>query len=281
MKKCVIIVGPTASGKSDLAVQVAQAGQGCVVNADSMQIYRDLRLISARPTPAQTALVPHFLYGYADAYTPNSVQDWLNRVVPVLQVAPNPVIVGGTGLYITALINGLNTMPDIPPEIRTRARQTDLQDIHKCLPEFPYTDPQRLRRAYEVWLATGKPISYFQNQPKHSPFPADYRVIFIQPPRDQLYDRCDRRFHQMIEQGGIEEVRHLMSLHPTGGVLKAIGVPEIMAYLNGELTRDQMITQALLSTRHYAKRQLTWFRHQIRADHILTDPSEFCADMIT
>jgi len=275
MKKINVIIGPTAGGKSKLALRLAKHLNGSVVNADSMQIYKDLSLISARPTQAETNIVPHLLYGFIDAWTNYSVQEWLTAVVPVLEETEHPVLVGGTGLYISSLINGINDIPEIDPNIRQSVRQMPIEEVKKQLPDFQFTDSQRLRRALEVQLSTGKSITYFQNQPKKKLINADWHVIFVNPPRDELYDRCNRRFHLMIEQGGIDEVKHLLSLKATGGVLKAIGVPEIIDFIKGNCTKSEMIERAVLSTKHYAKRQITWFKHQVPVSVDIQNPDEY------
>ena len=275
MKKITVIFGPTASGKSGLALQIAQQINGCIVNADAIQTYQDLSLISARPQPEETQLVPHHLYGYLDAWTQGTVQDWLERVVPVLEQEENPVLVGGTGLYLSSLINGINEIPTIDNDVRKHVRDMPIDEVKSKVKDCFFTDPQRLRRALEVQLSTGKNIKYFQNQPKKKIIQADFTTIFLNPPRERLYQNCELRFHQMIEQGGIEEVKLLMDKKPTGGVLKAIGVPEIILYLQGNISKEDMCRQAILSTRHYAKRQITWFRHQLKADLTLTDKSDF------
>ena len=275
MKKITVVCGPTASGKSGLALQIAQKGQGSVINADAMQIYRDLTIVSARPTVEEMQGIPHLLYGYADAWTQGTVQDWLEKVVPVLNETENPVLVGGTGMYISSLVNGINEIPNVDENVRQSVRNMDIKEVRSLVRDCPFTDPQRLRRALEIQLTTEKPLTYFQNQPKKKLIKADFKVIFLNPPRDILYQRCELRFHQMIEQGGIEEVQKLLTLNPTGGVLKAIGVPEIKAYLEGALTKEEMIRQAILSTRHYAKRQITWFKHQIKSDIELSNPADF------
>ena len=149
-----------------------------------------------------------------------------------------------------------------------------IEAVRKKVKDCPFTDPQRLRRALEVQLSTGKPLTYFQSLPLKKVYQADFKTIFLNPPRDLLYQNCAIRFRQMIGQGGVEEVQKLMALKPTGGVLKAIGVPEIISYLQGDISKEEMIEQAILSTRHYAKRQITWFKHQIKADIICTDPKE-------
>ncbi len=270
-QKIKIIVGPTASGKSGLALNLAKEINGCIINADSMQIYKDLSIITARPTLEDENIVPHFLYGYTDAYTQGSVHNWVDKVIPLLKNIKNPILVGGTGLYISVLVHGMNDIPEIPTEIRNFVRQMDIAEVKARMKDYPFQDPQRLCRALEVLLATGKPLTYFQDLPKKKLIDADFQIIFINPDRKTLYKRCEQRFFQMIEQGGIQEVQNLLSLNPTGGVVKAIGVPEIISFLKQEITQEEMLNKAILSTRHYAKRQVTWFKHQIKSDIILSD----------
>ena len=267
-------MGPTASGKSGLALRLAKKKNGTVINADSMQIYKDLSIILARPTQAEMEGIPHLLYGYADAWTQGTVQDWLSHVVPVLKETDNPILVGGTGLYFSSLINGINEIPEVDPVVRQTVRKMPIEEVKQKVKGCPFTDPQRLRRALEVQLSTGKPLSYFQSLPKKVIYHADFKTVFLTPPREQLYQNCELRFRQMIRQGGIQEVKELLKLKPTGGVLKAIGVPEIISYIQGDLSKEEMIERAILSTRHYAKRQITWFKHQIKADIIATTSKE-------
>ena len=274
IKKIYVIAGPTASGKSGLAVKLAKFLSGSVINSDSMQIYKDLSIVSARPTITEMGGVPHLLYGYLDAWTQGTVQDWLEKVIPALKETENPVLVGGTGLYLSSLINGINEIPPVNEKIRKQVRQMDIERVRESVRDSPFTDPQRLRRALEVQLSTGKTLSYFQSLPQKKLYQADFKVIFINPDRNLLYQNCEKRFYQMIEEGGIKEVQNLLKLNPTGGVLKAIGVPEIISYLQGDITKDQMIKKAILSTRHYAKRQITWFKHQLKSDIILSRPDE-------
>ncbi len=274
-RKIYVIVGPTASGKSDLAIQLAQTVAGGIINADSMQIYKDLTVLSARPTESEMVGVPHLLYGYADAYYENSVQDWLDKAVIAVNNVKTPVFVGGTGMYVGALINGLSPIPDVDPIIREQVRQMPIEEVKSLVKECQFTDSQRIRRALEVQLSTGKTLSYFQQLPKVKLFEADFQVFFVNPPRPILYDRCNRRFVQMIENGAIDEVKNLILLNATGGVTKAIGVPEITDYLAGQITYDEMISRAQLATRHYAKRQVTWFKHQLSQSIEINNPSEF------
>ena len=272
-KKVFVVMGPTASGKSGLALRLAEQIKGSVVNADSMQIYKDLTIISARPTESEMNGIPHLLYGYVDAWTQGTVHEWLSRVVPVLNETEHPVLVGGTGLYLSSLIKGINQIPDIPEEIRKKVRETDINEIKMNVKDCPFTDPQRLQRAYEVQLATGKSLSYFLKLPPKKLTDFDFYTIFINPDRNTLYQNCETRFYQMIEQGGIEEVKNLLSLKPTGGVIKAIGVNEISLYLQNMISKEEMCKQAILATRHYAKRQITWFRHQLSSDIVITHPA--------
>ena len=280
MKKIIAIFGPTASGKSGLALKVAEQLGGCVVNADAIQTYQDLSLISARPQPEETKGIPHHLYGYLDAWTQGTVQDWLTRVVPVLKQENTPILVGGTGLYLSSLINGINDIPIIDESVRKTVRSMSLEEVKSKVKECPFTDPQRLRRALEVQLSTGKTLRYFQNQPKKKLIEADFQTIFLNPPRVQLYQNCETRFYQMIEQGGVQEVEKLLKKKPTGGVLKAIGVPEIILFLQGDISKEEMCQHAILSTKHYAKRQITWFKHQLKASITLDDKADFTPEIL-
>ncbi len=269
-----MINGPTASGKSALAVQLAQKINGSVVNADSIQVYRDLQVLSARPSAEEMQGVVHHLFGYMDAYTNPSLADWLEKVADLVPNLENPVLVGGTGMYTDALINGVSPVPDIPEEVRQIVRQMPPEEIKKQLPNSRLTDPQRLSRQLEVLLATGKTLNYFYELPKKKYLNADFHLIHLLPPREKVYAACDTRFNLMLEQGALEEVQHLNEIQADGGVLKAIGVPEIKAYLAGKITKEEMTELATLATRHYAKRQMTWFRHHGTPKVILENPKE-------
>lgn len=275
LKKIYVIAGPTASGKSQLALQMAETLNGTVINADSMQIYRDLRILSARPNENEMRGIPHLLYGYADAFYDNNVQDWLEKATAVVETCACPIFVGGTGLYINALINGISPIPDVDLSVRSLVRQMPLEEVKRRVQDCTAVDSQRLRRALEVQLSTGKPLSYFQKLPRKQFIKATFEVFFVHPPRSILYEQCNKRLVQMIEKGAIEEVRHLKDIGATGGVCKAIGVPEIMAYIKGQCTYEQMIEQIQLATRHYAKRQCTWFKHQLPAGVEITNPANF------
>lgn len=275
-KQIIIIAGPTASGKSELALKIAEkfGNKSGIVNADSVQTYKALQILSARPSPKDTALVPHYLYGYLEANETQSVYDWLKQASACVEHIERPIVVGGTGFYIDALINGVCEIPEIDPEVRSFVRSLPLEDVRNRLPDFPYRDSQRIRRALEVLLSTGKPISYFYSQPKRKFIQGDFLKVLILPPRDVLYHRCNSRFKKMLEIGAIEEVKCLLKQTLDTSFLKAIGITEITSYLKSEITFSEMVEQAQAATRHYAKRQITWFRNKFCADVVLSDSQD-------
>lgn len=259
---------------------------GVVINADSLQCYRDLRILTARPGEAAERRVPHRLYGFLDAGERGSVARWRALVIAEIAAATKagrlPIVAGGTGLYLRALEHGLAPVPDIPDEIRQEAiglhralggtefherlAQLDPAAAHRLLPG----DKQRLIRAFEVVLATGVPIGDWQRRAGHPPA---YRfgTILLAPPRERLYAACDARFAQMIESGGLAEAAALAGrgIDPDLPAMKAVGLPELLSHLRGEMQLDDAITAAKRATRRYAKRQITWFRHQATPDLIL------------
>ncbi|MDI6835851.1 MAG: tRNA (adenosine(37)-N6)-dimethylallyltransferase MiaA [Rhizobiaceae bacterium] len=278
----ILITGPTASGKSALALDLAKRHGGVVVNADSMQVYDTLRLLTARPSDEEMEGIPHHLYGHVPAGAAYSTGDWLREVSELLArlkvEGTPPVIVGGTGLYFKALTGGLSNMPQIPAEIRENLRNRLAEEgpvaLHALLERNdPATaaklnpqDGQRILRALEVVEATGRSISEFQG--KAGPVivdPARARKLIVLPERDVLYSRIDRRFSTMLESGAVEEVEALLALDllPEMPVMKAIGVSQIAAMLKGEMSREDVIEKASAATRQYAKRQMTWFRNQM------------------
>ncbi|MFC3164409.1 tRNA (adenosine(37)-N6)-dimethylallyltransferase MiaA [Ciceribacter thiooxidans] len=278
----ILITGPTASGKSALALDLAKRHGGVVVNADSMQVYDTLRLLTARPSEEEMEGVPHHLYGHVPAGAAYSTGDWLREVSELLArlkvEGTPPVIVGGTGLYFKALTGGLSDMPQIPAEIRENLRNRLAEEgpvaLHALLERNdPATaarlnlqDGQRILRALEVIETTGRSISEFQG--KAGPVivdPARARKLIVLPERDVLYSRIDRRFSTMLESGAVEEVEALLALDlpPEMPVMKAIGVSQIAAMLKGEMSREDVIEKASAATRQYAKRQMTWFRNQM------------------
>lgn len=276
----IIIGGPTASGKSAFALAVAQEFGGTIINADSMQVYRDLRILTARPDVAVEALAPHRLYGVLDAADPCSAARWASLAEEAIAAASAagrlPILVGGTGLYFRALLDGLAAVPAIPPEIRTAARQRHGElggEAFRALlaerdplgaARLAAGDTQRLVRAYEVAAATGRPLAAFQAEQEATPR-RRHAAFVLAPPREALYAACDARFTAMLAAGGLAEARALVArrLDPALPALKAVGVPELARCLAGEIPLDAAALLAQQATRRYAKRQLTWFRRQL------------------
>lgn len=278
----ILITGPTASGKSALALDWARRVDGVVVNADSMQVYDTLRVVTARPSEADMGGVMHRLYGHVPASTTYSTGAWLRAVeteIAAIRAAGKvPVLVGGTGLYFKALTGGLSEMPEIPEELRlalrARLAKEGPEALHAMLaardPEGAAVlqpgDGQRVLRALEVLMASGKPIAHFQALAGPAIIdPSKARKFVVMPEREILRSRIDRRFASMMEEGAIEEVEALLALDPPPDVpaMKAIGVPQIAAMLKDEMSRADVIEQASAATRQYAKRQMTWFRNQM------------------
>lgn len=287
----ILLHGPTASGKSALAVNVAKQNDAVIINADSMQVYRDIPIVSAQPTADERQDVEHHLYGHIDASTHYSVAAWLDEVIPLIHQIRSehrtPLLVGGTGMYIKALVEGISPIPDIPLNIRHEARElyesVGASAFHQLLAEkdpeianrLPEGDTQRMLRAYEVALHTGSPLSHWQKQPSVPHFDRQaFQGYFLHPERQAIYDRCNERFLEMINNGLIEEVQQLYSrdLPPTLPAMKAHGVSEIIHHLNGAMTRDEAITHAQTQTRRYVKRQLTWQRNQFPDFTIIEKP---------
>jgi tRNA dimethylallyltransferase len=279
----ILIAGPTASGKSALALALAEKIGGTIVNADSMQVYRDLRVITARPTPAEEARVPHRLYGHVDAGENYSVGRWcrdvgeaLNEIAAQGRVA---ILVGGTGLYFKALTTGLAAVPPIPAEIRGQVRARMASEgaaaLHGELASLdPVTaqrlmvnDRSRISRALEVVLATGRSLTYWHREGMPALVDsARAAKIFLTCERKQLVARIETRFAAMLKAGALDEVRALerRQLDPLLPAMKAHGVPWLIRHLNGEISLDEAAAGAIMDTRRYAKRQLTWFRNQMK-----------------
>ena len=274
-QKIYIIAGTTASGKSDFAIQLAKSIDGHIINGDSIQVYRDLPLLTARPLDIEQRGIPHHLYGWLNEHENCSVTDWLDKAVQIIKSVQNPIVVGGTGMYLKALTDGINDIPTVDEEIRRQVRSMPLEQVRSLVQECDATDPQRLRRALEVQLTTGKTLRWFQTQPPIKKIDADFEIIWINRPREEIRKRCHERFLKMLSQGAIEQVKHLQALNPTGGVTKAIGYKQICSYLNGEITYDKMIDLAVTATRQYAKRQQTWFKHQLKNPKIVNNPLNF------
>ena len=277
----VLIAGPTASGKSALGIKLAQGLDGVVINADSMQVYRDLRVITARPAPAEEAEAPHRLYGHVDAAVNFSVGRYMADATQVLQEIKGrklPIFVGGTGLYFKALTEGLSDMPPVPEEVREQVRRDseglETPELHRLLserdPETARTlrpsDRLRVQRALEIFAATGQPLVSFHGARQPGPFAAIPVIkLFLAPDRNELRRRIDARFLAMMDQGALDEVRALgeRNLDPMLPAMRAHGVPGLLAHLRGEIPLDEAIAKGQGDTRRYAKRQFTWFRHQL------------------
>jgi tRNA dimethylallyltransferase len=288
LKPVIVIAGPTASGKSALALEIAAAPGGTIINADSLQAYRDLPILSAQPGKAATARVPHRLYGFLDAAERGSVGLWrelaLAEIAAVHRGGGLPIVVGGTGLYLRALQHGLAAIPAIPPAIRAEAAElyrtlggaTFRQRLGELDPSeaarLPAGDRQRLVRAFEVVCATGMPIGEWRKA-RVQPAPYRFATILLMPPRAALYAACDARLLAMIAAGGLDEARALAArgLSPDLPAMKALGIPELLRHLRGEIDLDAAILTAQRATRRYAKRQITWFRHQASADLVLNE----------
>ncbi|MGI8839170.1 MAG: tRNA (adenosine(37)-N6)-dimethylallyltransferase MiaA [Caulobacteraceae bacterium] len=278
-----LIAGPTASGKSALALALAADIGGEIVGADSMQIYRDLPILTAQPTPAERTLAPHHLYGVADAAEAWSVGRWLAAARQTLaEIAGRgrpAIVVGGTGLYFRALTEGLADLPPTPPAVR-KASQSLFDELGEAgfrrrLAAFdPWAegriapgDRQRLTRAHEVFVASGAPLSAWQNATAPALGPGSWRAVVLKPPRADLYHRCDARLVAMMKAGALNEVAALMArrLGPGLPAMKALGVAPLARHLAGEISAEEALAAAQRDTRRYAKRQLTWFRNQTPA----------------
>ncbi|QOZ27517.1 tRNA (adenosine(37)-N6)-dimethylallyltransferase MiaA [Bradyrhizobium sp. CCBAU 51753] len=282
LDKAVLIAGPTASGKSALALALAQATGAVVINTDSMQVYRDLRIITARPTAAEEALVPHRLYGHVDAAVNFSAGAWVAdaaRVLAEVRAQGRPAIfIGGSGLYFKALTRGLSAVPPIPAvvreAVRARLEQGGVEALHAELAQrdpvsaarLKPRDRTRVARALEVVEATGRALPDWHREGLPPLLPAgEFRALFLAPERERLYQRIDARFGTMLEAGALDEVERLAArgLDPLLPAMKAHGVPALIRHLKGEISRDDAAEIGRADTRHYAKRQFTWFRHQL------------------
>ena len=282
MSKVILIAGPTASGKSALALEIATSLGGVIVNADSMQVYRDLRIITARPSPAEEAQAPHRLYGHVDAAENYSTGRWCADAAAALatvrQEGRVAILVGGTGLYFKALTQGLAAVPPIPLEIRGDVRaRLESEGIAVLHAELAQHDPvaaarlmpndrARVTRALEVVLATGRSLLAWHDEGLPASLdPADAAKVFLDVGREELAGRIDRRFDTMMAAGAFDEVRALAArnLNPSLPAMKAHGVPWLIRHLKGEVPIAEAAEHAKLETRQYTKRQATWFRNQL------------------
>jgi tRNA dimethylallyltransferase len=280
--KAVLIAGPTASGKSALALGLAQTHDAMIINTDSMQVYRDLRVITARPTPEEAASVPHRLYGHVDAAVNFSAGAWVTDAAAALAEARAqnrlPIFVGGSGLYFKALTRGLSAVPPVPPEVRegvrARLERDGVEALHAALAQRDPVSAERLKprdrtriaRALEVVEATGRSLTDWHREGLPPLLPSgQFSALFLSPDRDELYARIDARFGVMLQAGALEEVAALAArrLDPLLPAMKAHGVPALIRHLKGEIALEEAATIGRADTRHYAKRQFTWFRHQL------------------
>jgi tRNA dimethylallyltransferase len=272
-----LIAGPTASGKSALALRLAVQIGGVIVNADSAQIYRDLPILSAAPGPDELRRAEHRLYAVLDGARPCSAADWAamarREIADVHASGRMPLLVGGTGLYLRTLLQGIAPVPPIDPKVRRSVRASSVEDNRARLVELDSGaaerlnpgDTARIARALEVVLSTGKTLAEWQERREGGiGEQVALKPLILLPPRDWLYRRCDERFAAMVEQGAADEVKALLArnLDPDLPVMRGIGVREIAAWLSGETSREEAIAAGQQATRRYAKRQYTWFAHQ-------------------
>ncbi len=280
MRRALIVAGPTCSGKSALAMDLARRLGGTVINADSMQIYRELRIVTARPGVEDEACVAHRLYGVRAAAEPGSVAWWRDAALEAMAACSGlPILCGGTGLYFQSLTRGIADIPQPAPQARAEARalleELGAPALHARLLEVdPQTagrlrpsDGQRVARAWEVWRSTGRGLAVWQADTQH-PAPYQFSAIVLDPPRDELRAAIAIRFDAMIAAGAVAEVQSLLDLglDPDLPAMRAVGVPELRAYLRGEMSLAEAALRASLASGQYIKRQATWFRNQSLAD---------------
>jgi tRNA dimethylallyltransferase len=276
-RTALILAGPTASGKSALALALAQRLSGTIINADAMQCYRELRTITARPNPEDEVQAPHRLYGVRQAAEPVNAAWWREAALAEMAQAEFPILCGGTGMYFSSLVKGIANIPDSGEAARTQARtllaeigpealhaKLDAETAAKLKPG----DSQRIARAYEVLLATGRGLAWWQAQPAEGLTGWNLRMILLDPPRDALREAIAQRFDAMLEAGALAEVEKFLALglDPALPLMRAHGVPELGAYLRGEASLTDATARAVLVTHQYTKRQMTWFRHQKLVD---------------
>lgn len=274
--QALIVAGPTCSGKSVLAIALAERLGGTVINSDSMQVYAELRIVTARPSAADEARVPHRLYGVRPAAVPGDVAWWRGAALDAMQAAPGlPILCGGTGLYLAALIQGLADIPQPESWARLEARgllmEIGASGLHARLASADAqtaaglrpTDGQRVARAWEVWRSTGRGLVAWQ-QATQRPAPWRFKAILVDPPRDDLRTAIGMRFQSMVAAGAVTEVQALLALGLDPGLpaMRALGVPELSAHLRGETSLEAAIAGASLATGQYIKRQATWFRRR-------------------
>jgi len=283
----IMIAGPTASGKSQLAIDLARRFGGAVINADSMQLYADLTVLTARPQPQEIQDIPHHLFGICDAAHRASVAEWLGLAATTIAKARTagqlPIIVGGTGMYLQAGLRGIAPVPDVPADLHQHCidlyRELGGAKFRDALAGYDADiaarlvdgDSQRLVRAMGVAMATDRPLSWWQQQPHKGALLGSVVTIAVMPPRPTLYDRINQRFDHMLMHGAVDEVARLMArqLDPGLPLMKALGVAPIAAFLQGDITKDDAAFIAKRESRRYAKRQMTWIRNNFNAQIIV------------
>jgi len=274
-EQVVLIAGPTASGKSALALELAARQGRAVVNADALQVFANWRVLTARPSPGEEAVAPHRLYGHVPGDEAYSVGRWLREVAGLLAAEPRPVIVGGTGLYFTALTEGLAEIPEVPEEVRREAGvRLESRGLESLVAELDAptraridtANPARVLRAWEVLRATGRGLAAWQDETPPPLLPPERAAcLLLEAGRDWLAERIERRFDAMLAAGALEEARaNLAGWDPALPSAKAIGAAQLIAHLRGEMTMDEAREAAIIATRQYAKRQRSWFRARMR-----------------
>ncbi len=275
-----IIFGATASGKTKLGIDLAKKLDGVVVNYDSMQIYKEIPIITAQPSESEKDGVEHLLFGHISCDQKYSVGKWLGEAVPLIKEIINnkktPILVGGTGMYIKTLMDGLPAIPDISLDIKSKVsswkKVLTTKELHDKLEEYDpaiagklnINDSQRIQRALEVFLQTGKSLLVWQKEDNATYFPNEiFNIIKVEKPREVIYENIDKRFLQMIEMGVVDEVRAVYNKYGNVGYPKACGLYEIISYLNGDITLNEAIARSQQISRNYAKRQITWMNHQV------------------
>ncbi|MEC7387652.1 MAG: tRNA (adenosine(37)-N6)-dimethylallyltransferase MiaA [Pseudomonadota bacterium] len=289
--KAVIICGPTGAGKSSLALNLAKKFEGVIINADSVQIYREIKILSGRPTSDDYRKAPHRLYGIMSIFKPCTLGIWRKMALETIKECELsgrlPIICGGTGLYIKFLLNELSAIPEISPSIKLEAREKlkelGNENFRELLSKndpasasrIKSGDTNRLLRAWEVFTATTKPLSYWHKKSRKAGSQHKFFKVCLMPERKALYSICDQRFLEFVEQGAVEEARafDFITASPELPASKTLGLLELIKYTKGELELSDAVEQAQRATRRYAKRQLTWFRHQLDEDFLIQNLS--------
>ncbi len=289
--KAVIICGPTGAGKSSLALNLAEKFEGVIINADSVQIYREIKILSGRPTSDDYRQAPHRLYGIMSIFKPCTLGIWRKMALETIKECELsgrlPIICGGTGLYIKFLLNELSAIPEISPSIKLEAREKlkelGNENFRELLSKndpasasrIKSGDTNRLLRAWEVFTATTKPLSYWHKKSRKAGSQHKFFKVCLMPERKALYSICDQRFLEFVEQGAVEEARafDFITASPELPASKTLGLLELIKYTKGELELSDAVEQAQRTTRRYAKRQLTWFRHQLDEDFLIQNLS--------